>query len=183
MTSAYPASQYSVQSSSVSITPSSQGSRDVFLHHFAQDDRSWHAPSAPIRSMSLATPEELPPHYQVRFLQQSPVAVGRGPVTAGAGAQSHYNDAHDAAASVPHPSTETNPVGHHGQAGQQGGFTFSQWGTYPQQSTQLIESGAQEFPREWYTGSPNLAHVREEECSPHHYQPPSRSSHHGRNPE
>lgn len=183
MPGAYPLPQFSMHSSSLSITPSSQGSREAFFPHGTRDDRSWQPPPAPIRSMSLVTPEELPPHYQARFLSQPPNTVGRVPATAEATAHTLYTHAaQGAAAYEPHANTEINPLGHPGRTGQPAGFGFPQWGTYPQQSIQMVESGREGFSREWYTGSPNLAQVREEDGSPHHYQHPSRSSHHRQNP-
>lgn len=180
LTAAYPSSQFSMHSSSLSITPSPQGSRDAFFPHEVRGDRSWHPPPAPMRSMSLATPEELPPNYQARFLQQT---TGRVPVTGEIAAHMLYaHAAQGTAASRTQSAADMNPHGQQGRIGQPARFIHPQWGGYPQQSAQMVESGVEGFSRDWYTGSPNLAQVREEDISPHQYQPASRSLHHQQNP-
>lgn len=182
MTGVYPPSQYSMNSSSLSITPS-QSSREVFPAHGTRDDRGWHSPPAPIRSMSLVTPEDLPPQYQARFFHQSPMAADREAATAALAAHPLYTPAcEDAPSYGRHSITETNPLGPPGRSGVPGGFGLPQWGTYPQHSPQMAEPGGEGLSREWYAGSPNLPHVREENSSPHHYQLPSRPSQLRQNP-
>lgn len=184
MTGAYAPSQYSMNSSSLSIAPSSQGSREAFFPQSARDDRNWQPPPAPMRSMSLVTPEELPAHYQARFLHQSSIAAGRGSLAAGVTTHPLYGQAaQNTIPCEPHSTTERSPLGHQERTGQPAGLGFpQQWGTYPQQNTQMAEPGAEGYSREWYAGSPNLAQVREEDGSLHHYQPSSRSSQHRQNP-
>ena len=183
LTSAYPPSLLSMNSSSVSMTPSSQGSREALFPHGARDDRNRHPPPAPMRSMSLVTPEELPPQYQARFLQQSSHPADRIAVTPGVAAHPLYNHAaHDTSSYVPHSSMEINSLEHQGGVAHQAGFAFSQWSGYPQQNTQMIDSGTEGFSREWYAGSPNVGQVREDDSGPHHFQPPSRLALHRRNP-
>jgi hypothetical protein len=174
---AYPPSLLSMHSSSMSMTPSSQGSREAFLPHGTRDDRNWQPPTTPMRSMSLVTPEEMPPHYQARFLHQSPVSAGPAPVTAGLAIQTPYNHTFQDAASCM-PQTGMNVLGHHDHTSQQVGFAYPQWANDPQQGTQIVESGADVYPAGWYPGPPNLAQVPEEDISPHPYQLASRSSRH-----
>lgn len=168
-------------SSSQVITPSSQGRREAFFSQGGRDDRDWHSPSAPMRSMSLVTPEELPPHYQARFFQQPPVSARRVPETAGI--HTAYNHAaQDTSMSTSLSTTNANPLNQQARPVQPVGFNFPQWGTYPHQSTQLIDSGVEGFAREWYTDSPNLAQVSEEDSGSHHFQHPPRTLYHRGNP-
>ena len=174
LTGAYPPSQFSMHSSSLSMTPSSHGSRDGFVPQRARDGRGWHPPQGPVRSMSLVTPEELPAHYQARYFQS--------PIASGVHASTHYGHAsHDTVAGESHSTTERHPTLRQSQTAQQVGFTFPQWGAYQQTDTQTVGSSAQGLPREWYTRSPHLAQVREESGSSHHYQPPTGPSPHERN--
>jgi hypothetical protein len=183
MTSNYPPSQFSMGSSSLSMTPSSQSSRETFLPHVSRDDRSWHPTPAPVRSMSLVTPEELPPQYHARFLNQIPLAASRVAVTGGVGASPFYtHSAPETSLIGRHLSAETDASGYQRHTGQQVGMSFPQWGAYPQQNTQMIDAGAEGYSRDWYGGSPSLGQVREEESSSHHYQPSLRSTHHGHIP-
>jgi hypothetical protein len=176
---AYAPSLLSMHSSSMSMTPSSQGSREAFLPHGARDDRNWQPPSTPMRSMSLVTPEEMPPHYQARFLHQSPVSTGPAPVTAGLAIQTPYNHAfQDAASCMPQASAGMTVLGHHDHTGQQLGFAYPQWNNDHQPGTQILESGAEVYAAEWYHGPQNLAQVPEEDISHHAFQLASRSSRH-----
>jgi hypothetical protein len=181
MTSAYPPSQFSVNSSSLSITQSSQSSREVYVPQRARDGRGWHPPPGPIRSMSLVNPEELPAHYQARYFQ-SPIAPDRPPAESGGHTSTHYaHTSHDTAASEPYSATGRHPLARQGQTGQPVGFNFPQWGAYTQHNTQMVEPGTEGFPHEWYSGSPHLAQVREESGSLHHHRPPLGPSPHQRN--
>lgn len=183
MPGAYAPSEFPMNASSLSIAPPSQASREAGFPHRGRDDRGWHPPPAPVRSMSLVTPEELPPHYQARFYSQHPIAAGRGPAPAGVTAHTLYtHSTPDTSMSELHSATETSPLGHQARTAQPTGFNLPQWGSYPQQTAQMMEPGTEGFPSEWYTASPNLAQVREEDGGPHHYHPLSRSSYHRRNP-
>lgn len=180
-TAAYPSSQYTMNASSRIVTPSSQGNREAFFSHGSRDDRDWHPPSAPMRSMSLVTPEELPPHYQARFFQQPPIPdrrVADPPVNHTV----YGHAAQDMSISSPYSTTNASPLDQQARSVHSVGFNFPQWGAYSQHSPQLMESGVDGFPREWYTGSPNLAQVSEEDSNSHHYQPPSRTSYQRGNP-
>ncbi len=183
LTGAYPASLISMNSSSISMTASSQGSREALFSHGAREDRSRHLPPAPMRSMSLVTPEELPPQYQARFFQQSQHAADRTAVTAGVAAHPLYPHAtHDTSAYGPHSSMEINSIEQQGGVGHQTDFAFSQWSGYPQQNTQMVDPGTEGFSREWYAGSANLGQVREDDSGPHHFPPPSGLALHRRYP-
>jgi Fungal Zn(2)-Cys(6) binuclear cluster domain len=180
---AYRTPQLPIHASSMSVTPSSQDRRDAVFSQGARDDRSWHPPPAPIRSMSLATPEELPPHYQARYFHQPLTVAGQGPGSSGVAATTlHTHATQGTAAPESHLVTEINARGHRGRTGQPAGLGFPQWGSYPQQFAQMVESGREGLSHDWYTTSPDLAQVQEEDSGPHHFQQPSASAHHSRNP-
>jgi hypothetical protein len=129
--------------------------------------------------MSLVTPEELPPHYQARFLHQSPVSTGPAAVTAGLAIQTPYNHAfQDAPSCMPQVPAGMTVIGQHDHTGQQVGFAYPQWSNDPQQGPQILESGAEVYPAEWYHGPQNLAQVPEEDIGSHAFQLASRSSRH-----
>lgn len=180
LTSVFPPSQFSMHSSSLSINPLSQGSREAFVPQRTRDGRGWHSPPGPVRSMSLVTPAELPAHYQARHFQ-SPIASGRVPSASGVQPSTHHSHAsQDSAAGESHSVTDRHPLVRQGHISQPVGFTFPQWGVYQQHNTGMVGSGAEGLPGEWYSGSPHLTQVREESGNSHHYQPPTGPSAHQR---
>jgi hypothetical protein len=182
MTAAYPPSQFSMHSSSVSMTPSSQSSREAFNSRGARDERNWHHPPAPVRSMSLVTPDELPPNYQARYLQQSPIA-GPVPVSSDPTAASIYGQpSQDVHAIDPHSATDLHAFGSQGHPRHHSAFAIPQWTSYSQSGTQMMDSGDESFTSRWYSRSPGLTQVREEDSTAHHYLPPSDPSRRRLNP-
>jgi hypothetical protein len=136
-----------------------------------------------MRSMSLVTPEELPPHYQARYFHPSPMTAGRISTTTGMASSSLYgHGSQDTATIEPHSAIETSSLANPAHAGAPVGFTFPQWDSYPSQSTHIAASGPEGYSQEWYTGSSHLGQVREETGSSHQYRSPLGPSHHQRNP-
>lgn len=173
---AYHPSHFRVNESSISTSLSPQGSREAFGSQGGRDDRTWHHPPAPIRSMSLVTPEELPAHYQARYFHQPPFPARRVSATLGGSASSIYSH------HTPDLATDSSTLGHHGHVEHAGGFSFPQWGTYPPQGAQTTESSTGYSSQQWYTASTNLDQVREEGSNPHTYQPAAGTSQYQRNP-
>lgn len=154
--SPHQALQFPLNSSAISMTPPLPGGRDAFGSQGLRDDQMWQHTPAPIRSMSLVSPAELPPHYQARHFQQHLPSSRRISATSAVPTSSVYGHTRpDADGLRAHLATESNPLAQQPHPGQASGFAFPQWSSYPGQNTAVAESGDSVAPHEWYSGSHN----------------------------
>lgn len=103
---------------------------------------------SPGRSMSVASPQDLPPQYHARFLQQAPMAGSQLPTSPPMGNPAFRHASMDPAVTGGYPAAAMAAPSQPGQMPQGLGLGYGQW-VDEQGHPQVAVSGAEGMPG-WY---------------------------------
>jgi hypothetical protein len=163
---AYTQPNFPIPSSTGSVTPTSQRSMEYPLPFAARGDRTWSPSHPPMRSMSLAAPEELPQYYQTQYVRSSTDELERH-MRSPSSMQSNTVGRNVTPMDSTPQSIRSYTVPYHNASTQNMRYGYSPiWSSVPpSQSPQTLTRGSEGFPQGWYLEPTGLAQVREE--SPH----------------
>ena len=167
--------QYSMAPSASHLQPANS-SIEQFPMSGTREDHAWHPgpPHPPVRSMSLRGVDELPVHYQDQYLQSPSTEFGRS-MTNSSDMQrpplsSNANSSIASSEYQPVSSTDSfqEQPGQHVQVGYQ-----IPWSSMSMaQSPHMLTVGPENYGQGWYSHSPGLMQVKEEDPSIEFQRPP-----------
>ena len=158
----------------MSPSPVSAATKDNVDHMNALQSmggHGWAPRQPPMRSMSLANPDDLPPQYQAQYYNNSPIDFGRRMTTPSENQtptlSSNTNSTGSVSDHQPVPSMISYDA--HGVPIQSMHLSYPPpWSSIPpSRSPQIATSGSEGFSQGWYTNSPGLALVTEEDPTSH----------------